>query len=186
MTLAISHPHTSFQRYIAGVVLAVLLIPFGCADNKNPHPPAQDNRSPRVTVESHGLHTVRNADLRLIMAKLHALRLNEISDEIEITGELQRNICDVATIAESLAADAQLMPLLLRDATMTDEARRLMVSMSARLHMEAEQLADSAQRNDLPAIRNNLQSMLDTCTACHHEFRAPTLVYSGSSIDRES
>lgn len=166
---------------LGGIACFAALIGLACQGNNGEARTTSPSRP--VTVDSHGLHAVRNADLRTIMNKLHALHLNEISDEIEITGELQRDICDVATIAESLAADAQLMPLLLDDATMTDEARRVMVSMSSRLHFEAEELAAAANRNDLPGIRNNLQTMLDTCSACHHEFRAPTLVFAGGGID---
>ena len=157
---------------IVGVSCFAVAIGLACSDaqseSSTPAPSA-------ITVDSHGLHNIRNADLRMIMGKLKALHLERISDEIEITGELQRDICDVAAMAESLAADAQLMPLLLRDSTMTDESRRVMARMSSRLRLEADELARAANREDLPAVRNNLRSMLDTCVACHNEFRAPAL-----------
>ncbi|HPF37435.1 MAG TPA: hypothetical protein P5081_12270 [Phycisphaerae bacterium] len=160
---------------LAGFLCVAVSIGIACSDGSQTTAPSSD-RSAQVTVESHGLHTVRNADLRMIMNKLHALRLNEITEEIEITGELQRDICDVATMAESLAADAQLLPLLLENSTMTSEARRLMTSMSTRLRLEAEEVVAAAHDNDLPLLRNNLRDMLDTCADCHREFRAPTLV----------
>lgn len=166
--------HNAAICLLAGLACAVAAIGTACS-NGTPEKPATENRSTRITADTHGLHAVRNADLRMIMNKLHAMHLTEITDEIEMTGELQRDVCDVATMAESLAADAQLMPILLDKSTMTDEARRVMTSMSARLKLEAEAVARAANQEDLPNLRNNLRNMLDTCTACHHEFRAPTL-----------
>ncbi|MCB9851599.1 MAG: cytochrome c [Phycisphaerales bacterium] len=159
---------------LGGLTCVAGLIGIACSNGTHDTPTAE-NRSTHPTADTHGLHAVRNADLRMIMNKLHAMHLTEITDEIEITGELHRDICDVGTMAESLAADAQLIPILLDNSTMTDEARRLMTSMSTRLKLEAEEVVHAANREDLPALRNNLRNMLDTCTACHHEFRAPTL-----------
>jgi Cytochrome C' len=163
---------------IVGISCFVIVAGLACSDTQSKSSSTPTEAS-AITIDSHGLHNVRNADLRMIMGKLQALHLDRISDEIEITGDLQRDICDLAAMAESLAADAQLMPLLLRDSTMTDESRRVMGTMSSRLRLEAEELARAANRRDLPAVRNNLQSMLDTCIACHNEFRAPALAFAG-------
>ena len=158
---------------VAGLACLSIAVVLACSESTPGTTSAGD--STPVSVDTHGLHAVRNADLRMIMQKLHALHLEQISEEIEITGDLQRDICEVATMAESLAADAQLMPLLLKNSTMTNEARRLMGTLSSRLRIEADELARAADRNDLPAVRNNLRTMLDTCAACHDEFRPPAL-----------
>lgn len=169
-----SHRLWATCMLIVGISCLGIALGLACSDSQS-EPTSTATEASALTIDSHGLHNVRNADLRMIMGKLQALHLDRISDEIEITGDLQRDICDVAAMAESLAADAQLMPLLLRDSTMTDESRRVMNTMSSRLRLEAEELARAANREDLPAVRNNLQSMLDTCIACHNEFRAPAL-----------
>lgn len=176
-----NRPARATMLLLTGIACFAIAIPAACSNHHEEAAPEQGDRASQVNMEAQGLHVVHNAELRTIMNKLHALHLSQISDEIEITGELQRDICDVATIAESLAADAQLMPLLLKDSTMTPESRRMLVSMTSRLHLEAEELADAANRGDLPAVRNNLQTMLDTCTACHHQFRAPALAFAGYS-----
>jgi hypothetical protein len=162
---------------ITGVGLLAILF-AACATPHESPAPAKVEPTVKPTVDSHGLHAVRNSDLRSIMHKLQSLKLSQTADEIEITGELQRDICEVATIAESLAADAQLIPLLLRDDAMTAEAQRVMGTMSARMRFQAEELAAAANRSDLDGVRRELDAMLSTCTACHLEFRAPALAFA--------
>jgi len=174
------HRHHDRIKYILWLLAAVGLaaIIFIACEKPQAPPPA---KTAEPTIDSHGLHAVRSADLRAIMHKLKSLKLDQVADEIEITGELNRDICELATIAESLAADAQLIPMLLHDQAMTPEAQRVMATMSARLRYEADALAEAANHSDIDRVRVELDAMMSTCTACHREFRAPGLATAGVS-----
>jgi hypothetical protein len=137
-------------------------------ENRAAAPPAA---SPAV--DSHGLHVLHQARLRDIMRDLQRMNFPAISEEIAATNELNRDICDVSRHAAALAADAHVIPVIFEDHEMSPESRRVLNMLAARLHLQALELQEAADRSDVSLVRERLDRMIETCNDCHNSFRAP-------------
>ncbi len=125
--------------------------------------------------QAHGLHMVRDKELRDIMNRLQALDLDAVSRDIDETGVVPPELDEVAEMASALADDALVLPLVMKDQQMNDESRRLMVKLSQRLKNEADDLARAAHTGNARLASTRLDAMMKTCVDCHREFRAPAL-----------
>ncbi len=124
-------------------------------------------------IDEHGLHVLNHSRLADIMRDLKAMDFAAISEEISATSELSRDICDVSRHAAALAADAHIIPILFEDHDMSPESRRVLNMMAARMHLQALELQDAADRGNVSLVRDRLDRMIQTCNDCHHSFRAP-------------
>ncbi len=153
-------------------ITAVLFLP-SCADPKGSA--TAPSASTSGGVDSHGLHVLNNARLREIMRRLGGMDFDNMLLEIEAVGAVQRDICEVSSLAAELAGDAKLIPILLKDVEMNEESHRVMRALSARLHDESLELKHYADVNDARMIKVKIDEMVATCNACHASFRAPAV-----------
>lgn len=123
----------------------------------------------------HGLHMVRDPELRAVMKRLQSLDLDAISSEMDQTGVVPEELDELASIASSLADDASVLPLVMKDSAMSNESRGLMVTLSQRLKNQADELARAARTGNARLASTRLDAMMVTCVDCHREFRAPSL-----------
>ncbi len=152
---------------------AAVAWPWACGGPAPSPDRSADSRT--VTIDSHGLHVVRDARLREIMRKLNGMDFDAMAVELEATGGLLRDVCEVSELAVALAGDAQVIPLIFEDPNMTEESRRVMNRLSARLRLQAIEVRDAAEDNDLYQVKTRLEAMLKTCNECHASFRAPAV-----------
>jgi len=167
------------NRNIETAVFLLVLIAGGlilgglaCGDTANHEVSDADIRA---DPQSHGLHMVRDRELRAIMNRLQALDLDAVSRDVDETGVVPPELDDVAEIASALADDALVLPLVMKDQQMNDESRRLLVKLSQRLKDEADDLARAAHTGNAQLASARLDAMMKTCVDCHREFRAPAL-----------
>lgn len=150
------------------------------APTATPAPPS----APAAQVDSHGLHALNHTRLQEIMRDLKRMDFAAISDEIAATGSLNRDICDVSRHAAALAADAHVIPVIFADYDISPESRRVLNMLAARLHLQALELQEAADRNNAGLVRERLERMIQTCNDCHHSFRAPPVADAGWSQAR--
>lgn len=161
-----------FNKFWAVALSLIVLCVSACSQAPSE---ASKKKTESITTDPHGLHVVNNQRLREIMQKLRAMNFDEIAREIDATGKLHRDVCEVSSLATSLAADANAIPMIFREEEMSDESRRVLNVMSARLKVQALELGQAADRNDIPMIKLKLNEMISTCNDCHASFRAPLL-----------
>ncbi len=153
----------------------VLMLPSCNQTTEKTEPAAQSNTAKDSLDDEHGLHQLSHARLREIMKRLSSMKFGEIVQEIDTTGDLQRDICDVSKLAVELADDARAIPLIQPDLNLNDESRRVMNELSARLYDEAIALREHADAGDVRMVKMKLDEMISTCNACHASFRAPAV-----------
>lgn len=167
----------------------ILMLPSCNQTTEKTEPAVQPTAPPAVSKapidEEHGLHQLSHARLKEIMARLSSMKFGEIVQEIDTTGELQRDICDVSKLAVELADEARAIPLIQPDLNLNDESRRVMNELSARLYDEAVALRDHADAGDVRLVKIKLDEMISTCNACHASFRAPA-VAAAAPFERSS
>lgn len=157
-------------------ILSVLFVPSCGGPQRSQEPAAQP--PPVSGMDSHGLHIVNNNRLREIMRRLGDMKFDDMAIEMEGGGPVSRDVCELSKLAAELSSDAQVIPLLLKDMEMNDESRRVMNTLSGRLHEEATELKHFADANNVHMIKYKLDEMVATCNACHASFRAPAVAQS--------
>lgn len=150
----------------------VMLGGLACGENDNREVTEADMQA---DPQSHGLHMIRDRELREIMNRLQALDLDAVSREMDETDMVPPELDDVAEMASTLAKDALVLPLVMKDQQMNDESRGLLVKLSQRLKNEADDLARAAHTGNARLASTRLDAMMKTCVDCHREFRAPAL-----------
>lgn len=157
----------------AGWATAGLLVLLAACDGKSREtPPASEALAGD---SEHGLHVVHSERLRTIMDELRALNLLGLAQDPEVEWHSGRDPVKVAQLASELASDARLIPTVYRGTEMTVESRRVFDELAATLERECRELGRLAAKDDRARMKAKVAEIVDTCNACHANFRGPVL-----------
>lgn len=157
---------------VGGTVAGLCLFLSACDGQSREAPPASE----AIAGDSeHGLHVVHSDRLRTIMDELRALDLLGLTNDPEVEWHSGRDPVKVAQIASELAGDARLIPTVYRGTEMTVESRRVFDELAATLERECRELGRLAAKDDRERMKAKVAEIVDTCNACHANFRGPVL-----------
>jgi len=123
-------------------------------------------------------HWVQGAQLREIMTALER--------DVRITWpqEMEKVDCPVGTsvraakmlekacwLADGLAKTADRIPKAMSGVKMTEDNRRVFLTLADTLRMQAERLGKMAGTCNVDGMRNTLVAIDVTCSSCHERFR---------------
>jgi len=124
--------------------------------------------------DGHGLHTVNNARLRLLMDELKRLDFERMSADLD-AGRKPEAVDEAADCAVSLAADARMIPQVYKNLEMNAESRRVFDQLAVKLQEQCLGLRELARNRQFGAMRARLNDIITTCNTCHASFRGPNV-----------
>ena len=105
------------------------------------------------------------------MAELERLSLNQLPQEMDVVAERERQIGRMSPVAQAMAEAALHIPDVLKEVELSDEKQQVFIELAEKLGDQAVELHRQAERRSLIGVSQTLESIGDTCSACHGAFR---------------
>ena len=150
------------RKYI--VLVAVLALP-GCSTAPRTLPPysLQETGQP-------ALHAIMNDRLRILMAQMNTLLFDQIRTEVELDQERRRNAVRIADAAGKLQQTVDMILAAQPSLQLTQNEAATFAALAGKLKIQAVQLQDLAQRNQIDALPQAVSQVRSTCMCCHSLF----------------
>lgn len=132
--------------------------------------PSTANATPAETGEP-ALHAVKNDRLQQIMRQINDLVYAQLSSEINLGQQRQLKTEEIAKTAAELAASEQAMVSTLPSLGLKADEQTTFLALAEELRINAADMQDLANRNQIQAIPARLETITNTCTSCHVLFR---------------
>jgi len=116
-------------------------------------------------------HPVHSSDLLAAMAELENLTLEELSANLPSDSVRGARVDEVERIANTLAASVATLPALLDSADLSKAEMARFRALADQLRRDVVSLRDRAASGDVDSAIEEREVLLETCNACHAEFR---------------
>ncbi len=110
------------------------------------------------------------------MAELQRLSPNQLPQEMDVDAERERQIGQMSPVAQAMAEAALHIPDVLKEVELSDEKQQVFIELAEKLGDQAVELHRQAEQRSLIAVSETLESIGDTCSACHSAFRVLPVV----------
>jgi len=122
------------------------------------------------------LHAVHSERLQQLMKHMGDVTRDRMPQEMDGGAERDQRIREVRQAAGGIAETATHIPEILKDVQMSEEHREVFVTLARQLRTQSLALQAAANRNDLRALNDGMQTIMTTCNACHNAFRVLPVV----------
>lgn len=130
------------------------------------------NRAAREGVTAHAFH---NEQIAAIMRDLDRFTWDRLPREMDIEGERNRRLDELAAAADAMAAAAARIPDSMDEVALSDAHRAVFVALADTLRQQALALRARAEADDFRQTAGLLDEIQATCASCHALFRDPPL-----------
>ncbi len=163
------------KNFTCALVLTVLSFAAACSSTYD-----GENGTQSIDTQAIGLlpgdrpveHPIHSGELLLAMVDLENLALEELSENLESDNARATQLERVERIADTLTASVAALPSLVRSSDLPSDNRARFEELAGQLGRDVRSLRERAASGDLGSAREEREVLLETCNACHAEFRA--------------
>lgn len=117
------------------------------------------------------MHAIQNNRLQQVMKQINDLVYSQLSNEINLSQQRQLKAAEIARIAGELAASEKDILETMPSLDLKPDEKVTFTALSEKLRINALQMANLAEQNQLQAIPASLDTITNTCISCHVLFR---------------
>ena len=117
------------------------------------------------------MHAIRHNHLQQAMIRINNLVYGQMQNEVGVSREKQVQTQKIAKIAHELASDQNIIIGTLPLLNLNPSKKYTFAALADKLRVNALQMEDQANRNQIKAIPGIMEKITSTCTACHDLFR---------------
>ena len=117
------------------------------------------------------MHAIQNNRLQQVMKQINDLVYSQLSNEINLSQQRQLKAAEIARIAGELAASEKDILETMPSLDLKPDEKVTFTALSEKLRVNALQMANLAEQNQLQAIPASLDTITNTCISCHVLFR---------------
>lgn len=117
------------------------------------------------------LHRLKSEELKAAMHDLNTLVFERLYSEIDRDEMRIRYSKEIATMAESMARDIKTIKRTGRLLEMSDDERKIFLSLAEELEKEGQILNRVAESHQTEAIQPAMDRLVSVCNRCHKNFR---------------
>lgn len=116
-------------------------------------------------------HTLKSADLKLLMHEMNMLVYEEDKSVLELDNARRRYALTLATNIQKISSQIKQLPTDTFSQNMDKEGLTLFNTYVQNLHQKGEDIYEIAQNYELEKLDNELQNLQRICSSCHSKFR---------------
>ena len=117
------------------------------------------------------MHAIQNNRLQQVMKQINDLVYSQLSNEINLGSQRQLKTAEIARIAGELAASEKDIIETMPSLDLKPDEKVTFTALAEKLRINALQMANLAEQNQLQAIPATLDTITTTCISCHVLFR---------------